>query len=284
MKYFFSALSCLLFASLFGSTALAISELPPSYRTRVYTAENPLVLEYRLSSRPDGLVKLKVLNYPGLKTDLFFFHMHENEVTAKATGSEAVRKNGGTFMYLDHSGTGRNMTVRLDNVTYEFDPNRIFTDKGLRERTSPTPTAAHFQKLKLFVNWLERNILLGRQKRKFSTLVALHNNTDDDAHGELLSILTEKKLIDIDNRLVNINPQWDIDNFFIATQKPTYDRMVQTFNPNISLIMERPRDIGYLSNWAINRQIDFVTIEAQHSDSVANRRMIELVQSLNRSR
>lgn len=262
-----------------SSTAAAITDLPPDYRSRTYTAENPLVLEYRLNSQPDGLVKLKVLNYPSLKTDLFFFHMHENEITAKTTGAESVRKNGGTFMYLDHAGTGRNMKVRLDNVTYQFDPNRIFTDKGLRERTSPTPTAAHFKQLKNFVTWIERNIQYGRQKRKFSTLVALHNNTDDDVHGELLSILTEKKLIGTDNRLANINPQWDIDNFLIATLKSTYDRFVQGYNPNMSLILERPRDIGYLSNWAINRNIDFITVEAQHSDSLSNRRLIELVQS-----
>lgn len=282
MKTFLLSLMTLAFVSAFSSTAAAITDLPPEYRTRTYTAENPLVLEYRFSNRPDGLVKLKVLNYPGLKTDLFFFHMHENEITAKTTGSESVRKNGGTFMYLDHAGTGRNMKVRLDNVTYEFDPNRIFTDKGLRDRTSPTPTAAHFQKLKHFVSWVERNIQFGRQKRKFSTLVALHNNTDDDVHGELLSILTEKKLIDIDNRLVNINPQWDIDNFFIATLKSTYDRFIQAHNPNMSLILERPRDIGYLSNWAVNRNIDFITVEAQHSDNVSNRRMIEVVQNLYR--
>ena len=120
------------------------------------------------------------------------------------------------------------------------------------------------------------------QNRKFETLVALHNNTDDDVHGELLSILTEKKLIDVDNRYVNINPQWDIDNFFIATLKSTYDRIVQAANPNMSLILERPRDIGYLSNWAINKNIDFITIEAQQSDAVSNRRKIELVQSLYR--
>lgn len=268
--------------ALFASSAFAIADLPSNYRNQTYTSAKPLVLEYRFSTRSDGLVKLKVINYPKLKTDLFFFHMHENEVTARTTGSEAVRKNGGTLMYLDHSGTGRNMRVKIDNVTYEFDPNRIFTDKGLRERTKPTPTPAHFQKLKNFVNWIVRNIQLAQKQRKYGSLVALHNNTDDHSHRDQLSILTEKELVDIDNRYVNVNPQWDIDNFFIATLKPTYDRFIQANNPNMSLILERPRDIGYLSDWAVKKKIDFITVETQISDSVSNRRMIELVQSLYR--
>ena len=53
----------------------------------------------------------------------------------------------------------------------------------------------------------------------------------------------------------------------------------------VNFTNERLKDVDVLKAMrAINRQIDFVTIEAQHSDSVANRRMIELVQSLNRSR
>lgn len=269
-----------LIATGFSSAAFAFTDLPSNYRNKTYTADRPLVLEYRFNSRSENLVKLKVINYPNLRSDLFFFHVHENEVTARDTGKDVVRRNGGTLMYLDHAGTGRNMQIRLDSVTYEFDPNRIFTDKGLRERTSPTPTEAHFKKLKHFVAWLERNIQRARQQRDYKMVVTLHNNTDDDAHGELLSILTEKKLIDIDNRYVNVNPRWDIDNFFIATFKRTYDRIMRASNPNISLLLERPRDIGYLSNWAINKGIDYVTIEAQHGDSGSNVKMAELIQRL----
>jgi hypothetical protein len=221
-----------------------------------------------------------VVNYPGKSSDLFFFHMHMNENTAKKAGEDLVRENGGTFMYLQHAGNSRDMPVQISGITYTFDPNRIFTPTGLADHTSPKPSTAALAELQKFTAWVKQNIQLARAQRARPMVTALHNNTDDDAHGELLSILTEKKLLGIDNRSVNASPQWDIDNFYIATQQSSYDAMLMRFNPNISLRLLKPRDIGYLSNWMILEGIEYINIETQHGDLPSNLRMIQQVQDL----
>ena len=258
--------------------AAAQALLPKSYRQKLIPVEQPLVLTYAFGPEPGNAATLNVVNYPGMKSDLFFFHMHVNETTAKKAGEEAVRAAGGTFMYLHHPANMRNMRAKIGGRLYEFDPNRIFTEKALAEKTAPRPTPADLQELRKFVAWIKANIEIARAQRTRPMVTALHNNTDDDVHGELLSIRTEAKLMGIDNRAVNASKTWDIDNFYIATMKKTYDALIAAFNPNISLRLEKPRDIGYLSNWMIKDGIEYINSETEHEDLEANKRMIEIVQ------
>lgn len=265
-------LSCLMFFR----AAQAAPELPAEYRPQEIPVEAPLVLPYRFPS--GDRAELRVINYPKGHSDLFFFHMHMPEATSKKACEDLVRANGGTFMYLVHAGGERDITVKVGKTRYSFDPNRIFTAKGLAERTEPKPNAADLVELQKFVDWILRNLRLGMAQRARPMVTAVHNNTDDDAHGELLSILTEKKILRIDNELVNQNRNWDIDNFFIATQRGTYDALVAGYNPNISLRMAKPRDIGYLSNWMIREGIEYLNVETQVGNDADNRAMIDMIQ------
>jgi hypothetical protein len=254
--------------------------LPAEYRGQTYTVELPLVLEYAFGGAASNRARLNVVNYPNGASDLFFFHMHANEKTAKHAGEEAVRANGGTFMYLSHASEERDMVVSIGGRRYTFDPNRIFTATGLEQKTEPRPTGNDLAELRRFVDWVESNISIARSHRARPMVIALHNNTDDDTEGRLLSILTEKDLLNVDNKLVNVNATWDIDNFYIATLPTTYDAMIQGLHPNISLRLEHPRDIGYLSNWMINTAVDYLNVETQHGDDAGNRRMVESLQTL----
>lgn len=262
------------------TAATAAPLLPDSYRAQTFAVERPLVLEYSFGGAASNRARLNVVNYPGGTSDLFFFHMHANEKTSKRAGEAAVRANGGTFMYLTHSTEEREMVVSIGARRYRFDPNRIFTALGLEEKTEPRPTGSDLTALRRFVEWVKANIALGRAQRARPMVTALHNNTDDDAHGRLLSILTEQDLIGVDNASVSRNPAWDIDDFYIATLPSTYDAIIASFNPNISLRRERPRDIGYLSNWMITEGIDYLNVETQLEDTAGNRTMVENVQRL----
>ena len=106
---------------LFVSThALALTDLPIDNRDKINTVENPLVLSYPFPSGTKA--ELHVVNYPGGKSDLFFFHMHVNETTAKKAGEESVRANGGTFMYLvQQQKDGRNRSVDV-SLRIELEP------------------------------------------------------------------------------------------------------------------------------------------------------------------
>lgn len=258
----------------------AVAELlPADYRGKTIPAEKPLVLHFRFAGDAGDLnaISLHVVNYPGKKSDLFYYHMHVPERTSLAMGLELVKQNGGTVISLRHPG-GRDMRIRIGDVIYQLDPNRIFTEEALASRTSPPPSPAHLAQLREFVAWTKENILRGLGQRAVRLVTALHNNTDDDTEGKLLSILTEKELLGRDNRQVNQNPTWDVDNFFIVTLKSTYDLLVRRWNSNVALRLEKPRNIGYLSNWMINAGINYVNIEAQHGDAAGARLMIQQVQ------
>jgi|GEM_PF-3656313 len=261
------------------NTFPAFSELPADYRAKTYTPENPLILHFSFGPEPINQIELRVVNNPRMKSDLFFFHMHNNEVTALKAGEKLVAKNGGTLIYLKHPHGQRDMKVRINNTNYTFDPNRIFTSKALAEKTQPIPNVDDLKELEKFVSWIKRTILKARANRLRPAVIALHNNTDDNIHGERLSILTEKKLLNSDNRMVHQNPNWDIDNFYTATWKSTFDFLMAIIQPNISLRLEKPRNIGYLSNWMIVENIEYILVETEHQDEENNLKMIEVLQA-----
>ncbi|MGE4130797.1 MAG: hypothetical protein AB7F86_04120 [Bdellovibrionales bacterium] len=261
------------------SNSRADQDLPTDYRHQTLTVDHPLVLEYRFGPGARNVATLNIVNYPGMESDLFYFHMHINERAAKLAGEQRVQEKGGTFMYLHHYSGQRNMRVIVNGTPYKFDPNRIFTDKGLQTSLEPKPNRADLDEFRKFVVWVKRNILLALQNRRRPMVTALHNNTDDDTHGRLLSILTEKDLLQIDNQLVNQNTGWDIDDFFIATWPTTYQSLVDGHNPNISLRLAQPRNIGYLSNWMIEEGIEYLNIESETDQLPRALRMLDIVQA-----
>src|SRR5262245_17517946 len=59
-------------------------------------------------------------------------HLHENEATALEAAVFYLNCRGGTLITLKHSGE-RNVVFYLKRRRYEFDPNRIFTDRGIKK-------------------------------------------------------------------------------------------------------------------------------------------------------
>ena len=60
-----------------------------------------------------------------------FVHVHQNENTALLAAKKYIKKYGGSIVTLKHHGT-RNITFNMHNTRYEFDPNRIYTDIGIK--------------------------------------------------------------------------------------------------------------------------------------------------------
>jgi len=73
-------------------------------------------------------------------------------------------------VYLEHGGT-RNIDFVLENTTYEFDPNRMFTPAGIRTSLLPfNETAA------AFVAEFAQVVLDVYGFDNVSQVIALHNN------------------------------------------------------------------------------------------------------------
>jgi hypothetical protein len=76
-----------------------------------------------------------------------FVHLHQNETTALKAAKSVVQNNHGTVITLKHRGQ-RNIVFNLNGWRYEFDPNRMFTDGGIKKSLAtfgPYSNDAHKQ-------------------------------------------------------------------------------------------------------------------------------------------
>lgn len=101
-----------------------------------------------------------------------FVHLHNNETTALRAAKSVLRSCGGTLISLRHPGR-RNISFRLNKKKYVFDPNRIFTNRGIRRTLTQLSrydkqAAAEVGKLARKI----RQLIPGGGK-----VVAVHNNS-----------------------------------------------------------------------------------------------------------
>lgn len=177
-----------------------------------------------------------------------YIHVHHNEQTALKAAKAVIRQEGGSLLTLVHSG-GRNIVFHLNKQRYEFDPNRIFTDKGIKKTlmqySSYTPEA-HREVKKLAVKIKQ---LLPKGK-----IIAVHNNSS----YSLKDYLPGHELAH-DARALNMNPDNYYRNFYLVTKMSDYLRLKMAgFNG----ILQKPSatDDGSLS--VLLAKNEYINVEA----------------------
>ena len=178
-----------------------------------------------------------------------FVHVHQNEKTALKAARIVVGKEGGSILTLIHHGGGRNIVFHLENERYEFDPNRIYTDQGIKKTLAQysryTP-AAHKEVKKLAA---EIKQLLPDGK-----VVAVHNNSS----YSLKDYLPGHELAH-DAQKLNMLPENYFRNFYLVTQARDYLRLkLAGFNG----VLQKPAatDDGSLSINLAKRE--YINVEA----------------------
>lgn len=143
-----------------------------------------------------------------------FVHVHQNETTALKAAKTVVKKQGGSILTLVHAGQ-RNIHFYLRGQYYEFDPNRIYTDAGikktLREFSHYSPAA------KIEVKKLANKIIKLLPKGK---VIAVHNNKT----YSLKEYFPGKPLAK-DIRAMSARDKKHFRNFYLVTQKKDYYRL-----------------------------------------------------------
>ncbi len=143
-----------------------------------------------------------------------YVHVHQNEQTALKAAKVALRQQGGSLITLVHSG-GRTIVFHLNNQRYEFDPNRIYTDKGIKKTLAQysryTPEA--HDEVKKLANKIKE--LLPNSK-----VVAVHNNST----YSLKDYLPGHKLAS-DAKAIHMSPANYYRNFYLVTQLKDYVRL-----------------------------------------------------------
>lgn len=143
-----------------------------------------------------------------------YVHVHQNETTALKAAQVAIAKQGGSLLTLTHSG-GRNIVFHLNNQRYEFDPNRIYTDKGIKKTLAQysryTPEA--HTEVKKLAKKIKELIPEGK-------VVAVHNNST----YSLKDYLPGHKLA-ADAQVIHMSPNNYYRNFYLVTQFKDYLRL-----------------------------------------------------------
>lgn len=204
--------------------------------------------------------------------DTIFLQLHDNELTAEASVLEYISDAGGVLLSIENEGS-RNVSFTLQNTSYTFDPNRIFTAAGLQATlqrlgdSSPEAMAAVKAFADSILNHLPQSALI----------IAVHNNTDENfSINSYVSDTTYMR----DAAAVHTNPSHDVDDFFLTTDTGLYSQLVALNYNTILQNNEGATDDGSLSVYLGKKGIRYVNVEAEHGHGTFQLQMIKrLLQS-----
>jgi hypothetical protein len=190
-----------------------------------------------------------------------FIHLHQNETTALHAAKSVVRDNGGSLLTLIHPGA-RNIVFQMHHKRYEFDPNRIFTDNGikktLRQYGNYSPEAAH--EIKKLANRI--TVLLPKGK-----IIAVHNNRT----YSLKNYFPGHDSV-ADAQALHVNPHGYHRNFYLVTKKNDYLRLKQSKFNSIWQAHDA-KDDGSLSVFLSER--NYINVEAGYNQLAAQIKMLK---------
>lgn len=201
--------------------------------------------------------KIHVVVHRKPPATLTMINVHHDETASVQAGLASIKQRGGRLIEFVHPGA-RLVAFRLDGKNYTFDPNRIFSDIGIKatlEKFGDWTPAGH-ETVKAFAAEYIRQFALDQEP----VIIALHNTTDgifsiksylpDGPHG---SATAE----------TYISPNRSPFDFFFATDKWFYDYLkARDFNVTLQDNANTPDD-GSLSVYFARKGIPYLNIEAE---------------------
>lgn len=241
-----SWISLLLVAAVWGQ-ATKIERTPVMLGETVVTIVKSVTERWAEWSESDCPVPIRMLN------------LHQNEITSVRAATMLLGQEpcGGSIVFIDHSQPPqRNVVFKLANASYDFDPNRIFTQRG-REITlgaSGAPeqaVAAFVAKLLQIYEW-----------DTTTHVITLHNTGGTYGANSYLpggSYASEASRVVI---------QGGSSTFLFLTRAATYDCMLAS-KALVSLVLQSPDIVnnvveaneGSLSLFAETQKKDYINSE-----------------------
>lgn len=203
------------------------------------------------------------------KSDIFYLNIHDDENTALGAIESILDINfNGRLLELIQNGE-RLIHFKLNEKSYTFDPNRIFSPQGVKKtlKKNGDYSKEAFDIVSKFSDFIVKKLL-----RDAQIVVALHNNSDND-----YSILdyTEGKNLENQALQVHINPRQDSDDFLYVTEINLFN-LYKEKGYNVLLQNNKTVvDDGSLSVYCGLKGIKYISIEVQHGHLSENKDMIK---------
>jgi hypothetical protein len=197
-------------------------------------------------------------------------NVHDDENTAVAAGKVVLEQSGGRLIELSHGGH-RHIQFSLGGERYAFDPNRIFSDTGIRKtlaRQSHYSEAAHNAVKRFATQYLEH---FGLEREP--VIIALHNNSE----GALsIHSYESKGEHAATSQIIHLAPSRSADDFFYVTDQRFFDYLKRRdFNVTLQDNGNVPDD-GSLSVYFGKKGIPYLNIEAENSHLNAQIEMVRV--------
>jgi len=183
-------------------------------------------------------------------------NVHDDENTSVIAGKEVLGQTGGRLIELSHSGQ-RLVSFESGGMTYRFDPNRIFSDSGIRDtltRRGVYSEEAH-QEVNAFAAALLKRFNLDCEP----VIIALHNT---DGKGLTIQSYLPTNELSSASVSVHVSGRCAPGDFFYVTDQRFFDYLkARDFNVTLQDDAHVPDD-GSLSVYFARRGIPYVNVEA----------------------
>ena len=218
----------------------------------------------------DRRIAVKTFRY-GAAGKNVIVNLHHNETTALDAAHNVLCVSGGVLVHIENDND-RIISFRQGNRIFRFDPNRIFTDAGIRKtlaKLSERVTPAAIQAVKKFAAYLKSKFPLSA-----TVVIAVHNNEDGD-----LSVDSYAKNGNLNREAaqVHVEEKHDADNFFLTTDH-SFFRKLKSADFNVILQHnKRATDDGSLSVYFGLKKKKYVNVEAEFGQLAIQEEMISVL-------
>jgi hypothetical protein len=216
-----------------------------------------------------GESTVNVVTYAARERGQTWINVHENERTSVDAALDVIRRVGGKVIFLEHGGD-RNISFDLDGETYIVDPNRIYTEAGIRatlENLGPVSEEAVLE-----VQRFSRQLIDHLGLDTLHVALTIHNNGEG---GYSAHSYTEGQAYENDAAKVRIHEGVNTDDFFFITEESWVESLA---NAGFNVVLQdnsQVTDDGSMSVYCGQLGIPYVNVEARHGHLNAQVTMIE---------
>jgi len=187
-----------------------------------------------------------------------YFNMHDDENTSVQAARRIIDIYGGKLVELKHSGR-REVSFNLNGKMYHFDPNRIFTKKGIEASLKKYGSYSHEA---LEEVWSFSQELVKKVVKDAKIVVALHNNVNTIYFS--VASYAQGGNFSREASNVYINPQMGRGDFFYVTTSNFFEHFKKT---KFSVVLQNNSNVtddGSLSVYCGQNKIPYINVEAEH--------------------
>jgi hypothetical protein len=214
----------------------------------------------------DRNISFKVIQY-GPPSDVCCINLHDDETTAVNAARSILEQRGGTIIKIENNAQ-RMVRFNFKGIAYCFDPNRIFSEKGI----GTTLTAnGKINPLAIIEVQKFASALLDMIPDSTSCVIALHNNSNGS-----FSVKTYERggKRETDAKQVYADNWQDADDIALTTDETIFNKMASfgynsILQDNINVNKDGSLSVYY---GELNRR--YINIETQHGKTAQYKEML----------